>query len=214
MSVAALEAGDLIQFRIWTTLAEQAAVNTVYYQCGIVTGTAPSLLVATQQFGLIVVGLLPDLLPDVVNFNGVQSAIVNDNPRTVGINEPIDAPGTAGSLALPRQSAGLISWRTAFSGPSGRGRMYLPFPPVDDDATIGLPSAAYKTAATAYANALRTLTSFAGLSGDVAVALTLAQYRKPIYVATNHITDFTVPLKWATIKRRGSYGRPNSSPIP
>ncbi len=108
---------------------------------------------------------------------------------------------------MGRQLCGMISWRTLFAGPANRGRTFFPFPCTDEDSVGGVPTIAYETILNNIATALAGPIAFG--AGGMAV---LGVYHR-VSRTTSPIDDWTIQRKFATQKRRGSYGRANVSPI-
>jgi len=111
---------------------------------------------------------------------------------------------------LPRQVAGIISWRTGTSGRRGRGRSYIPFPAEENNTASYVPSAGYLTAV----QALRTtiLNTGAMAYGDFGAATLALQIKAADSFTYTPVVFGLTPAKWATCRRRGSYGRPNVLP--
>ncbi|MCJ7620358.1 MAG: hypothetical protein MUP64_09100, partial [Anaerolineae bacterium] len=94
------------------------------------------------------------------------------------------------------------------------GRMYIPFPGEGDNDATSLPSAAYvarlATHATGVLNTLTVGVTFTAI--PVVQAIT---YVGGVLIlgATRTITEVRSSDRWATQRRRGSYGRKNISPL-
>jgi hypothetical protein len=122
--------------------------------------------------------------------------------------------GTGGTDALPRQVAGLTAWKTALAGRAFRGRTFWPFPSAAFDTGDGVPTAA---AVTAYTNLAVEALNFVTV-GDVTnrSIIALVIRNKPVRGVPWTSTPVTVGTtfnKWATQRRRGTFGRANVSPI-
>jgi hypothetical protein len=215
-----LVTNGLYACRIWTVQAEQAAVNTIYYNVLNQTGTAVNDTDLAAQVEAAVATIYKSIQSTDVNFRGVQVFLTNPiagmpAPAPVFSNASA-GPGTLTPPDCPRQVSGLIQWTTNFSGRRYRGHFYMPFPSTSLVATDGVPTAAYQTVLVNLANALLGLTSIhnVGFTGTATVAMYLHHRpgKSPTPLATP-ITGKVVPPKFATQRRRGSYGRANSSPI-
>jgi len=117
-----------------------------------------------------------------------------------------DTPGTA-----PSQVCGLIRKRTGRVGRGGRGRAYIPFPPLGAEDPTDLITAAYRVL-------------LQDLAGDLASALTVTvdNVDYDFWPGITHLrsynqfkewTSFTVGVGFATQRRRGYFGRPNVVPV-
>lgn len=140
---------------------------------------------------------------------------LSGTPPIVDVAGPYFSTGVgfAGGLAgdvLPTQTAGLITKRTAVPGRRGRGRAYIPFPTESYNDANGLPTNAYMTPAGALAFSI---------SQSVLVGTLIdGNYLDPVILhrdtgGTSDILATLARQKWATQRRRGSYGRPNVSPF-
>lgn len=215
-----LTVGGLYQCRIWGLQAEQAAVNTIYYLVTNTTGAAVNDTDLARVLELNVEAIYKGYMSTDSSFRGVQVILNNPAPGS-----PAPAPvfsnvfAGAGALAppdCPRQVSGIIEWTTAFAGRRYRGRIYPFFPPTAQVASNGIPSAAWQTNMINLGTAMLglTLVNNVGSTGSAATALYLHHRagKSPTPLATP-VTGKVIPPKFATQKRRGSYGRPNSSPI-
>jgi hypothetical protein len=115
--------------------------------------------------------------------------------------------GAATGNPMPQQVSGLITRRVNLTSNANRGRVYIPFPAAIAGSTVERPSSAYTT-----------------LLGNLQVGL--LPTTAPISIGgqmwspglQGRIAGFTPLLaalpsnKWATQKRRGDYGIPNTLP--
>jgi len=202
--------GDLLQMRIWSVQGEQAGVNTIYYRVGTVTGTVADSDAAID-FDTTINAAYKALLSTLAVYRGIVARVIK-TPLPISVFTIANAgAGTGGTTALPRQTSGLISWKTNFAGRGFRGRTYLPFPWGTAVANQEAPTAAYVTAINTLATAINgftTATSGGGGPAQLAQVLRVKAPASPI-----PINDFLESDKWATQKRRGSFGRANVSPI-
>jgi len=206
-----LAGGQILEFRVWTNEAEQAAVNTYHYKVVTVTGTVTDVDAAID-FDAVMAPLYKPLMQNLSNYRGTQARIISLVPLPIAVTTSLNAGvGTAGATGLPRQCAGLISWQTALAGPGHRGRTYLPFPSSFSDTGDGQPGLTYQNDLENLANALEgfgPITSGGGGSADVQLVLKVKAPVSPI-----PITDHVIRDHWATQRRRGSFGRANVSPV-
>jgi hypothetical protein len=218
---APLVVGGLYEVRAWLLQAEQAAVNTWHYFVLNQTGTAVNDTDMALTLETDVAAKYKALLSTDTQFRGVQVTLKNPaagtSPPATVFSNTLFGNGSAAEPDCPRQCAGLIHWSTPLGGPKNRGRTYFPFPTAGNLLTNGQPTAAYQTSLVAFATALlnRTTISNAGALGTATVDLVI--YHRPAkgtpMPTPTPVTGFIVPAKFATQKRRGSYGRPNGSPI-
>jgi hypothetical protein len=215
MSGPTLAPGNILTLRAWTTAGNQAAVNTFHYLVDTVGGIGVDLGDCAIEFDALVGPAIKTNIPSTASYNGVQ-AYVNQLPQPIPQTGALNAgPGSNGAALLARQTCGLTTWETPFTGPAFRGRTYWSFPPTGADAGTGIPTGAYQTSIQALNSAILTKLFF-GTGGNVAnVTLVLRHGKNKLGIIPppTPLTSATVQPAWATQKRRGSYGRPNVSPV-
>lgn len=215
MPSVSLAVGNIVTFRIWCTDAEQASVNTLRYQVISQTGSGGTLLQAATAFDAGISAIMTTLLNNNAEYKGVQ-AYVNQVPLPApAVSTTGTGFGTGGANAMSRQTAGLIGWKTNFAGPAFRGRMYIPFPSTSEDAVGGVPSTVYTTDLDNFATALISFGTVGSGGNTSTLQFVIAHTvgKSGIRPAPSVIASGAGTGKWATQKRRGSYGRANSSPI-
>jgi len=211
-----IELSDSIIARAWSVDGDQASVQRFWYDVTSITGTSTTDQIMADQLETTLAPLYKPLLNNIAEWRGVQVQIYRDNAIFSEVSSIAHAGvGTGGALPLPRQSSGIISWGSARAGRRFRGRMYIPFPSTTADTGDGIPTSAYQVALQTLADAWRQSVFF----GSVGSAIQAEPFLKhspgktPIPATVTHITTGDANLKWATQRRRGSYGRINSSPI-
>jgi hypothetical protein len=206
-----LAIGDVIKATIICADSEQASYNTVYYE---VTGVGATIAVLgdfAESFSTAVEAPFKAILSDTAAYGGVRTQIVFPLPlKAAALNYLHQGPGTGGVIGMARQASSLITWRTDLAGPGFRGRIYLPFPPTDAAQGGGFASAVFQAKCQAVADAIRNFTAVAGAAGATATVRQIL-WKKAGQVKTPVISG-TAGNLFATQKRRGSYGRPNSPP--
>jgi len=207
-----LASGNLVQVRVWCNQLEQSSVNTFYYRVGTVIGIVTDQNLA-NQIDAVIAPLMKPILQNNADYQGVTAQILNATPRPIPVQSTSNAgPGTGGAVGLPRQACGFTRWLTDFAGPRNRGRTYWPFPGTASDQDQGVPSDAYLNDLTDLVSGLRTFDSVSGDDpGDSAGT---------VMVIHSQFVPSPVPIrtgvsirKWATQRKRGSFGRANSSPL-
>lgn len=208
---------DYVQVRVFCTNSEQASVNTFWYAVVAVgTPAATDLDMATDLDTGFLSTALPPMLNNLTTYNGVQVQVYR-TPDIFAAQDSIAGagPGTGGAVALPRQTAGLTHWQTPKAGRAYRGRTYWPFPATAHDTGDGIPTTAYVALMTTLANGLLNFTTFtvSGRSAQVSLVLKHRKNKAGVTPVPSTILSETNEAKWATQRRRGSFGRPNVSPI-
>lgn len=206
-----LHAANVLAVRVWTTDGDQAAVNTIHYQVTAVAGSSITDSDAAAAFDERIEAPYKAVLTTSSTYNGVQVSILTTPPAAT-VNHVVQAgPGTVEGDTLPRQTCGLISYYTNLGGRKYRGRNYIAFPPeLYNETGTGTPTSAYKSLLLTLAEAL--CFELTVTVGSDQVTLTPVIYHEADKLTTD-ITSRVPRQKWATQRRRGSYGRPNASPI-
>jgi hypothetical protein len=206
--------GDIIQFRTWSTDTDQASVQRMNYLVVSVTGSITDQDCCTL-FSTAMEGPMKAILNNNATFNGIEAQLVSRTPLTASVFETADAgPGTAGAAALPRQTAGILTWLTPFAGVRFRGRLYMPFPAAADDQGNGIPTNAYEVKMFNVAQIYVGFTNpTVGINNAVLAQILVHKAGKTPTPLPTVITSYFIKQKWATQRRRGSFGRVNSSPI-
>lgn len=205
--------GDTLQIKIYCKFRDQIGLNVRYLQVTNTTGASVTDQEVADRVALDVDALYRELLSIQARFEGVSAQIVLPVARdTVYSNNGAGAGLTSGD-PLPSQTCGLITLRSGFAGRSGRGRMYIPFPGEGDNDTVNA------TPSASYMDKLAVLGEYFESFAVVTVGANSATMR---WVITNYpdpapgfvgILDTIPRQKWATQRRRGAFGRPNSLPF-
>jgi hypothetical protein len=194
--------------------AQQASVQRRYWK--VVAFTVPGVVYfgdVAAALDTAIAGRMTALIMNDANYLGVRCRRVylpsNEQweVATAGAG-----PGLAGAVALPTQSAGLVTLLSAVIGHAGEGRIYAPFPAAADNVLDGVPRAGYTTALASLAAKYTQQLIVAGGAGAIAV-LDPVIFRPPGIAPTVTLTGYRVAPAWATQKRRGSYGRFNKPPF-
>lgn len=202
---------SIVQVRMWCTLAEQASVNTFYYGVSAIATPGATTLSLIQQLDIAINVNVKSSLPSDAVYNGLQSRDITQVPLLLMDAVTTTAgPGTDVSAAMGRQLCGIGRLATRNAGPKYRGRMYFPFPPIDDDAVGGVPSNAYLAGLNTIFGSMINLSPVTGGGGSASVFLGVFHRASRTITPS---TTFHAEPKWATQKRRGSFGRANASPI-
>ncbi len=214
----AIGVGDIMSCRVWTSINEQAAVNTFNYECISKAGTGCTDTQLSVDRDLVMVALYNSLLPAGANYNGVQIYFLF---RTGGgvMPPPENAvasagPGSATDPAVPRNTAAILKYSTLNRGPRGRGRIYLPFVAAGYVGANARPNGAFDTLVNSFASAqLAPFTVGSGGNTGTFVWVLLHKNLGGPPTIRGQITTALAADKFGTMKKRGDYGRANSSPI-
>ena len=126
--------------------------------------------------------------------------------------------GGAGNVAgdpLPFQVAGIATKKTNLPGKSFRGRVYLPFPSEASNDVDGNPTMGYGTLAQTFLAAVQLSYIISATPpappGDNA-SFTPCVWSRKLLQGTFTIAH-AFKDKWATQRRRGDFGKPNTPPF-
>lgn len=127
-------------------------------------------------------------------------------PLVAGSSPGAPQAGLQAGDVLPRQVAGITTFRTAKAGRAFRGRIYYPFMPEPQNQAGGIPDPTFVELLDAVANEWDDVQTVVGIGGT-------ATLNPVIYHRSTGMTDDIIGRQtrfvWATQRRRGSYGRPN-----
>jgi hypothetical protein len=219
-----LEVAQLVQARIWCADSEQAAVNTLWYVVAAIGSPAATDQDVADNLDTIIAAHMKAVLAATATYRGVQVQIFSGMPvgliypalfASVFINSS-SGPGVAGAIGLPRQTCGLIEYQTDIPGRQGRGRSYIPFPASADNDVNGVPTAGYLTNLAFVAGDMGSGLAVSGVGGTATLVRVIPHLKKNKagnFVSHTPITNASGSASWATQRRRGSFGRANSSPI-
>lgn len=204
--------GDIIQMRV-ITKDETGGECFNIFNFGIgapLVGVITDLEVA-QNLDALIAPLYKALMAPTSAYDGIECSIVNRSPKPVSDKTTANAGvGLSGSKNLPSQVAGILSWGTAFSGKAFRGRTYIPNLADGWKLSTGIPSVVFQTAMTALGNAI--ITMFNVVVGGASVPTHFILFHRSV-LGFNLMLTLNVPLKFATQRRRGNYGKNRIPPI-
>jgi len=103
----------------------QLSENRYTYQATNLIG-APDQAMVALQFNNLASGLYSAWLPTIAQYQGCIVRSLNNPIYSQTVNRQVVA-GIGGSAMVPGMACGIISKYSDTKGPSGRGRVYLPF---------------------------------------------------------------------------------------
>lgn len=213
----AIQVGDILAGRVWTSTAAQAAVNTYNFTCISLTGGAVTDQDFANALDAITVLLYAPLCPAEVTYDGVQVYFARRNP--MNLPNPVKAILSAGACTgtggiLPTEIAAVLKYGSTTRGPGGRGRVFLPFIAGQFKSAFGVPTTAMGVLVNSFASAL--LSPLVVSSGGSTCTLVWSLVRKallPTPPTDVQIVSAESAQKFGQIHRRGDYGKLNLSPI-
>ena len=202
--------GNFYQVRVLAVLAPQIALNVFHYDVTATTGTGATEAQIALAFDNLLAAAYKAVMANPATYRGVGTKKVYPTQGLESISIANVGVGTGGANTLPFQTAALLHIQTALAGRKGRGRAYLPFPPVAGATAGGEMAAGYVALCDAVGTALKTGVTAGG--GGNTNTFTLGVYHRQTS-AMDLWTSVACMAKWATQRRRGDYGRPNVAPF-
>ena len=210
--MAFLDVGDQCRLVLWAQQGSQAGLMVHHYECNATGGGSATDQDAVTALSTIFGPLIKPLMATTASYLGALFQILRPTLRPTVYSTAGNGAGTALNDPLPSQTTGIITLRSNVAGRGGRGRKYIPFPAEGDNLTGQTPTAGYLTAAGSLGTALVAQRVITGMVGNTATLVPII-FRRANPVGSPLVESFTVRSKWATQRRRGSYGRPNASPF-
>jgi len=203
---------DIWQVTLRCQQGDQAGINVLHYVVSESPGTEATANDVADYFDNIFSTPLKALLVDSAQYLFTEASKVFPLPASVrGMSDDGAGEGGWASDPMPRQTCGLITKVPASGSGFRKGRCYVPFPSEDDNDESAVPSTTYVTRLEALAAGLFQVYNLVQGVDDVGV-LTPRLWRRG-GGTTAVVTGTSVRRKWATQRRRGSYGRANFSPV-
>jgi len=206
-----LAGGDICRLRIACYTANQVGINVVHWQVTSLTGTGRTDAQVADDFNTDLAPRYKTVLSAQARFRGVSFQRILPLPPTFPqIVTTLDGVGLVAGDMAPTQTSGIVSAKTEFAGAKYRGRVYIPFPGEASSDSNGIPIAQYVTDIEDIGDELYTSIVLGG--GGNTVTLTPVIYHRSTATATK-IDGFVARAKWATQRRRGSFGQVNPTPF-
>lgn len=206
-----LAVGQILRASTWSFDSEQASVQVMHYKVTAVGGSPCTDADFAVALDNAVFTPIKVILNNNATYRGIEAQILWPLPFQLAVSSVANAGvGSGGAISAPRQVAALTTWKTAIAGKHGRGRTYWPFPPANAVTADGVILAAYLTAIQTLYNAYLNFGAFA--TGGRTATVAQVVYDRVAHVGTP-TTGAVTTNKWATQKRRGSFGRANTVPI-
>lgn len=204
--------GANVVLQPWTVRLEQAATNRFIWHCIQVSGLGAEDQAALDQLGDLLSNAYKALLGSTADFRGwtlQRYQAGNVYPFVTDVRNA--GLGTGGLGIAPPQVAGLISWRTPLAGRKNRGRSYLPYVADADMDPDGTPAAVYLTKLETFANLMLPPLTVGTPPDTSTIKFSIAN--SPHAFQPVGVSDWRIENGFATQRRRGYWGRPNSSPL-
>jgi hypothetical protein len=209
----ALLVGDVLALKVWTSVSEQAAVNTYNMEVIAVSGGSVTDQNVADAFSPVAATFYGTYMGNGARYDGVQ--VYTITPMVIPFapaNSTVASGGaTGGADLLPRNTAAIMKYRAIFRGPKYRGRVFLPFAASTNTTPLGVPIAAFNTLINGWGTVLGTPIIYTNGGSTATLAWVLAHRTTPLTVT--RISVWESAGKFGQVHRRGDYGRPNLSPV-
>jgi len=205
-------ASHVAEIQIWSSFGEQAAVTTRHLLSRVGNVSIP-IATILAEFDSIIAAPWKAILTEEARYDGLRGRVLTPTETQWEAEINSAGVGTVIGEPLPRQVSGIVTMNTAVFGRKGRGRLYLPFPSEEDsEPTLGIPGSAYVTAAQSIGDFFTQplVVTIAAVNYSLDWVLQSVTDGVPSYFL---YTGAVARPRWATQRRRGSYGRPNASPL-
>lgn len=216
--------GDIIKICDYCSAEDQVAVNVNYF---VQTSPLPNLPInqdvlrqCVNEHSVNAGPAYRECLPGIARFEGTIGyypfkRILGDPAPFVASTGSYAGLGTSGLTGLaPTQACGLIRKKGPQAGRHFRGRMYVPFPPLEAiDPLDDLAVEAYKTVLLDLASVFNNGIDFVLGNGDpIVMEWCLVNQLLPINQNAPIIVGYSVGNGFATQRRRSYYGKKNIVP--
>lgn len=194
-----------------TIATRQIAVNTLHYKCTTHAGTGATESDFAFLMGQSMSNLYKALLSSLTAYSGCRVQQIVTTPPGVAVIDTIGTgPGSRlGLNLLPTQDCGIITKHTLIGGRGGRGRLYAPFPTVDDNAN-GHTTVGYQVLLAAIADAILVIRN-PGAGGNTSTMQPVLFHAPTAATAasTTPLSSYTIRGYFGTQRRRGEASGPD-----
>jgi len=210
-----LAVNDIVQVTAVMRLDDQIGLNVFHYRIVAVGAASPLSLVIDQleAFGTPTSTRYKNLLSAEAEFRGYLVRRIHPTYGAEYADVAGAGDGAVAGDALPRQTSGLISKKAAVPGRRKGGRFYIPFPSEGDNDVDGIPTDEYFTRLGLLADNLWQSLATGAFTADPCIAKIRSVAGVTTVIETRLISRCKPVQAWATQRRRGSFGRINTSPI-
>lgn len=208
-----LVVNDILKLRIGYYFSPQAGYTVLHYRIASITGgTSVDQQVLLDTFEAPRVASCKALLSAAATFIGMGlQRISPGTPPVEAVQTGNTGIGSVAGDAYARQVTGMVTKRTLFAGRRYRGRVYFPFPGEASGQADATPIAQYIADLAAWSD-LFLVTQALVPPGIANLQLQPCLWHRDIGLVTD-VSDYIVRDKWATQKRRGSYGKEDKVPF-
>lgn len=209
----AIEVNNVLEVGTYARAQDQLGVNIYHYRVDAVSPTPPTHVELANYIYLAWRDEYINATTLDVLAAGASVKNLSSLTEATGYSTSPPTPGTNAAEILPRQVSGIIQKRSLIAGRQNQGRVYIPFPGENyNDGVAGTPNAAYLAVLTLIGNLMIPSVSWAIVQPGWSITLIPAIFHRASLTATR-VHSFALPQKWATQRRRGSFGKANPTPF-
>ena len=210
--------GGKYELTVCCYTASQISLNRTFWMWSGTTGTGPTNAQIAAAFDTHFAATYKGWMSQEALYRGISIRRVATPTEAPFVSVANEGVGTVAGSVLPTQVTGVLSFKTFFAGAHYRGRVYPGFPPTSFQNVLGGMTNA-GAVALALISAQYAATVSAGAGGNTA-SFTL-QVRSvvnnvpplPPTITYNAVQEVLTRNRFATQRRRGQFGRPNTLPF-
>ena len=202
---------DIIEVTSVNYMTNQLGLMIHHYQLDNMSGAGCTLEEVAAAMEAKFALAQRDLMCVVATHRGYRIRRISPVKTAYFIDIADQGVGAVPGEPLPSQVSGIITLQTALPGRTNRGRKYMPFPSEGDNGVDHIPSLVYMPLLGALAT-LFTQFVTCGVLGSICEFRPII-YRGPAFVIHSTVVNARANRKWATQRRRGSYGAANAMPF-
>jgi hypothetical protein len=210
---------DILEVRTVCTNADQLSLNVYHYRTTFTAGPAPGVTIAEMAASLSAIFSpgYQTIMPASAVYRGTGVKNMMIPPTQEATSTAGAGPGVASGSEIPQQVTYLVNFKTANSGRGFRGRVYPGFVANSFVNTSGNMNAAGFTAIQLMAATI--VGNFTITSGPNQTTIQLVILRRQanklplLFPTTADVITITARNAFATQRRRGDFGRTNTTPL-
>lgn len=210
-----LAVSDRVKVRCITSTVDQIGENVFDFRVAALVGAMTDQDLA-DAMSAVLAPLYKTWLFSGAQYRGLLLQLRRIDTLFFTVKSAISAgAGTGGNDPLPRQITGITTKFTSQAGAGFRGRTYWPFPYKDAADTLGNPTVAQRAKMEALAAQLLSPQPYSAGANTVTLNPELTHKRRAdgTTLGPTPITAWHTTQKYATQRRRGDFGSPNTFPV-
>lgn len=206
-----LALGDIIRVRVACYTSNQQGINVVHYRVSTSNGSGQTDAQVALALDTNLEVRYKAVISAQARYRGVSVQKIRPLPVAYPqVSTAFDGVGTVAGDMLATQVSGIVTAITNLAGPKYRGRVYIPFPGEGNSDADGIPTNAYVGNIDDIGDELFSPISVGVGPNDIVLTPVINHRATATYT---DITGWIARQKWATQRRRGSYGKTNPTPF-